>query len=138
MSTRYCLARLKREEARRRPALEEVTMMDPLAVVRTFNDAWNRHDIQGVLEMVSADCVFESTAPAPDGQRHRGSENLRLVWEPIVCDPASRFTVEEQFAVDDRVVQRWRYDWQAGHVRGVDVFRVRDGRVTEKLSYVKG
>ncbi len=25
-----------------------------------------------------------------------------------------------------------------GHVRGVDVFRVRDGKVAEKLSYVKG
>jgi hypothetical protein len=26
----------------------------------------------------------------------------------------------------------------AGHVRGVDAFRVRDGKVAEKLSYVKG
>jgi hypothetical protein len=25
-----------------------------------------------------------------------------------------------------------------GHVRGVDVFRVRGGKVAEKLSYVKG
>jgi hypothetical protein len=27
---------------------------------------------------------------------------------------------------------------QPGHVRGVDLFRVRDGKVAEKLSYVKG
>jgi hypothetical protein len=38
---------------------------------------------------------------------------------------------------------RWRHRWidQAGtrgHVRGVDLFRVRDGKVAEKLSYVKG
>jgi hypothetical protein len=38
---------------------------------------------------------------------------------------------------------RWRHRWidQAGtpaHVRGVDLFRVRDGKVVEKLSYVKG
>jgi ketosteroid isomerase-like protein len=39
---------------------------------------------------------------------------------------------------DDRVVQRWRYDWAAGHVRGIDVFTVRDGKVTEKLAYVNG
>jgi hypothetical protein len=25
-----------------------------------------------------------------------------------------------------------------GHVRGVDIFRVRDGKLAEKLSYVKG
>jgi hypothetical protein len=28
-------------------------------------------------------------------------------------------------------------DW-GGHVRGVDVMQLRDGRVAEKLSYVKG
>jgi hypothetical protein len=37
---------------------------------------------------------------------------------------------------------RWRYTWMnpdsQGHVRGVDVFRVQDGKVAEKLSYVKG
>jgi hypothetical protein len=38
---------------------------------------------------------------------------------------------------------RWRYSWvdiegQKGHVRGVDIFRVRNGSIREKLSYVKG
>jgi hypothetical protein len=40
-------------------------------------------------------------------------------------------------------VLRWRFEWteddgSPGHVRGVDVLRFRDGRVSEKLSYVKG
>ena len=38
----------------------------------------------------------------------------------------------------DRAVVRWVFDWGTGHVRGVDVMRVRDGKVAEKLSYVKG
>jgi hypothetical protein len=38
----------------------------------------------------------------------------------------------------DRVAQRWRYDWDGGHIRGVDVFKLRDGKITENLSYVKG
>jgi hypothetical protein len=29
-------------------------------------------------------------------------------------------------------------DGSAQHLRGVDVFRVRDGKVSEKLAYVKG
>jgi hypothetical protein len=33
---------------------------------------------------------------------------------------------------------RWRFDWGSGHVRGIDLFKVRDGKVAEKLSYVKG
>ncbi len=36
------------------------------------------------------------------------------------------------------VVTRWRYDWDGGHVRGIDLFTVRDGLVTEKIAYVKG
>ena len=41
----------------------------------------------------------------------------------------------------DRCVVRWLYRWgtdEAAHVRGVDVFRVREGHVVEKLAYVKG
>ena len=47
--------------------------------------------------------------------------------------------VEDRYdAGDGRVVQRWRYSWDGGHVRGVDLFLVRDGRIAEKRSYVKG
>ena len=38
----------------------------------------------------------------------------------------------------DRVVQRVRYSWDEGHVRLVDLYRVTDGKIVEKLSYVKG
>ena len=56
---------------------------------------------------------------------------------------AARFTTEDEFAAGDRAVVLWRYDWVSddgspGHVRGVDVFRVRDGKIAEKRSYVKG
>ena len=36
------------------------------------------------------------------------------------------------------MVQRWRYSWDGGHVRGVDLIKIRDGKITEKLAYVKG
>jgi hypothetical protein len=38
----------------------------------------------------------------------------------------------------DRAVVRWRFDSGSGHIRGIDLFRVREGKVAEKLSYVKG
>ena len=37
-----------------------------------------------------------------------------------------------------RATVRWRYSWGDGSIRGVDIFRVQDGKVAEKLSYVKG
>ena len=43
--------------------------------------------------------------------------------------PATRFEIEEMFGAGDRVIVRWRYTWADGHVRGVDVLRVRAGQV---------
>ena len=114
-------------------------MSEPaLAVVEAFGAAWASHDLDGSLALVTDDCVFDATGPAPDGVRHVGRDAVRKAWEPIFEDVSSKFEPEETFAAGDRVVQRWRYDWEGGHVRGVDVFRVRDGKVAEKLSYVKG
>jgi ketosteroid isomerase-like protein len=112
---------------------------ETLATVASFNDAFNRHDVDAIMALMTADCVFENTAPAPDGERHEGQAAVRAVWEELFgSTPSARFAAEESFAAGDRCVVRWRYTWDGGHVRGVDVIRVRDGKVAEKLSYVKG
>jgi len=48
--------------------------------------------------------------------------------------PAKHFAVEEMFGAGDRGVVRWLYTWADGHVRGVDLLRVRAGRVAETLA----
>ncbi len=103
-----------------------------------FGQAWNDHDLDAALALVTDDIVFESTGPAPDGTRAVGRDAVRASWQPIFADSTSRFDVEEIFMANDRAAQRWTYTWSDGHVRGVDVFMVRDGKVAEKLSYVKG
>jgi ketosteroid isomerase-like protein len=112
--------------------------MDPLKVVEMFGAAWAEHDLEAALAMLTDDCVFDATGPAPDGTRCVGIEAIRAVWRPIFDDTGSRFEAEETFEADERVVQRWRYEFDGGHVRGVDLFRLRDDKVAEKLSYVKG
>lgn len=107
------------------------------AVVQRFNAAWSTHDLPATLALISEDCVFESTSP-PDGERHVGRLAIAAAWKAIFDDKASRFTVEDSFAAGPQVFQRWRYDWDGGHIRGIDVFTVRDGLITGKLAYVKG
>lgn len=115
-----------------------------LAAVRRFAEAFDRHDVDGVMAMMSADCVFENTWPPPDGERHVGQAAMRRFWERFFREtPSAAFETEELFAAGSRCVVRWVYRWRSpdgstGHVRGVDVYRVRDGKVAEKLSYVKG
>jgi len=118
--------------------MNPVASDDPLAVVEAFGAAWADHDLDAAMALITDDCVFDNTDPAPDGTRYVGHAAIRGAWSPIFEDPTTRFDQEEMFSVDDRVVQLWRYTWSDGHVRGVDVFRVRDGKVAEKYSYVKG
>jgi len=93
---------------------------------------------------MTPDCVFEATSPAPDGTRVVGGEAVRAQWQQLFdqTDDA-RFETEESVVLGDRAIVRWRFSWnepdgRRGHVRGVDVLRLRDGKVAEKLSYVKG
>jgi ketosteroid isomerase-like protein len=115
-----------------------------LATIDRFNEALNRHDVDAVMALMTDDCVFENTYPAPDGERFVGQQAVRGFWtEMLRNSPAARFSTEEIFANGDRCTVRWRYDYidgdgKAGHIRGVDVFRVRDNKVAEKLAYVKG
>ena len=113
-------------------------------IVVAFTDATNRHAIDEMLALVSDDVVFEGTTP-PDGLRIAGDkESLRSLWEGIFRDsPNAVVETEELIVCGSRCVALLRYVFDAerpdhGHVRAVDVMRVSDGKITEKLSYVKG
>ena len=109
------------------------------SVVDSFNRAFNEHDVDAAMALMTEDCIFESTGPAPAGQRYTGHEQVRKCWEHLFASaPNAEFSSEEIISIADRCVVRWRYDWGDGYVRGVDVFKVRDGKVAEKLAYVKG
>ena len=112
--------------------------MDAIELIEQFGATWRGTTFPPRSAMLTEDCVFDATGPGPDGTRHVGPDAIGQAWQPIFDDPDSLFDAEETFAAGDRVVQRWRYSWAGGHIRGVDVFRLRDGLVAEKLSYVKG
>jgi len=113
-----------------------------LDVVERFNDAFNEHDVDAVMALMTDDCAFESTTP-PDGGRFDGQREVRSFWEEFFSStPTARFEGEDVIGAGDRCIVRWRYTWEEDgeqrHLRGVDVMRVRDGKVAEKFAYVKG
>jgi uncharacterized protein (TIGR03086 family) len=112
------------------------------AAVHAIADAFGAGDVDAIMAAMTDDCVFESTSPAPDGARVVGADAVRRVWVDLFGQtPEPRFETEEIVVAGDRGVLRWRFSWggdEPGHVRGVDVLRVSDGKVVEKLSYVKG
>ncbi|RIK38760.1 MAG: nuclear transport factor 2 family protein [Chloroflexi bacterium] len=120
---------------------DEAMSAQTRAVVDAFNDAFNRHNVAGVMALMTADCVFENTYPPPDGTRVEGAAAVREVFADFFRQsPQARFEWEEIVALGERCAVRWVYRWDdaGGHVRGIDLFRLRDGKIAEKLSYVKG
>jgi ketosteroid isomerase-like protein len=110
-----------------------------IRLVLKFNEAFNRHDVAGMMQMMSDDCVFENTDPAPDGTLYSGKEAVTKFWQDFFREsPQAHIDIEEVFGMGNRCIMRWKYSWGAGHVRGVDIFKVEEGLITEKLSYVKG
>jgi ketosteroid isomerase-like protein len=109
------------------------------ATINAFNEAFGRHDVDAVMALMTDDCIFENTLPPPDGERHVGQAAVRKFWQEFFTGtPQAKFEAEEMVVVGDRATVLWRFDWGDGHVRGIDLFKVRDGKVAEKLSYVKG
>jgi ketosteroid isomerase-like protein len=121
---------------------DDTTDTTRMAVDR-FNQAFNRHDADALALLLTDDTVFEDTSPAPDGKRIEGKAAVVAFWrEWFARNPDARFEAEEIIVSGDRAVVRWVYrkirNGQPWHLRGVDVFTLRDGKVAAKLAYVKG
>ena len=124
--------------------MPEIDTDASLEIIRRFNAAFSRHDVEAVMALMTEDCLFENTYPPPDGERFHGQAAVRAYFEAFFHDsPQATFEFGGLFACGGRGCVRWAYRWaesdgRPGYVRGVDVFRLRQGRVAEKLSYVKG
>ena len=113
------------------------------AAVDRFNEAFNRHDADALEPLLTDDTVFEDTSPAPDGRRIQGKAAVVAFWRDwFLRNADAHFDAEDVIVCGDRAVVLWVYrkirNEQPWHLRGVDVFTVRDGKVAAKLAYVKG
>ena len=111
--------------------------------VERFNEAFNRHDADALATLLTEDTVFEDTSPAPDGRRVEGSAAVVTFWrEWFMRNADARFEAEETIVSGNRATVLWVYrkmrNGQPWHLRGVDIFTVRDGKIAAKLAYVKG
>src|SRR5215207_2731596 len=95
-----------------------------LRLVLEFNEAFNHHDVAGMMQLMSDDCVFENTSPAPDGTVYAGKAAVTQFWQDFFFNsPHAQIEIEEIFGLGMRCIMRWKYEWvdaagTAGHVRG--------------------
>ncbi len=115
-----------------------------VATLQAFSDAWNRHDVDGLMCFMSEDCVF-MTAAGPDacGTRHVGREAVRkafaAAWESVKDAQWERATHCVQ---GDVGISQWTFtgtapDGSRIETDGVDVFTFRGGKIAVKNAFRK-
>jgi steroid delta-isomerase-like uncharacterized protein len=109
-----------------------------------FAQAWNRHDCDALLSMMTADGVFETAAgPEAYGSRHAGQAALRKAFTAVFeTFPQASWIDVKHTAFGDRGMSEWTFrgtdrNGVQVEVRGVDLFVFRDGRIARKDTFRK-
>lgn len=108
-------------------------------------EAWNEHDLDGVMELFHAEVLFENWT----GARVKGKDRLYRAWAPWFKNQGGFRFLGEDFFFDEgeqKALFQWQLEWpstESGHEakleirRGVDVIHFQDGKIIQKLTYSK-
>lgn len=117
---------------------------DLLTLMDRFADAWNRHDLDALMAMMTDDCVFQASAgPDVDGQRSEGKPAVRAAFAAVfdTC-PDAHWASARHLVAGLRGVSEWTFtgthkDGRRVEVTGCDLLTFRGGKVAIKNSYRK-
>ncbi len=116
-----------------------------LALLHRFSDAWNRHDLEALMDCMDTECEFHAVA-GPDvlGRSFIGREAVRegfaLAWQ--TC-PDAAWNEADHFVCGERGVSETTFsgtraaDGKRIEARMVDVFTFRHGRIAVKNAFRK-
>ena len=117
---------------------------DSLKLLERFAEAWNRHDLDALMSMMTDDCVFEASAGSEvNGERSEGKQAVRVAYAAVFeTFPDAHWANATHFVAGNRGVSEWtftgtRKDGKRVEVTGCDLFTFRDGKITIKNSYRK-
>jgi ketosteroid isomerase-like protein len=117
---------------------------DLFALLDRFADAWNRHDLDALMSMMTDDCVFEASAgPDVNGQRSEGRPAVRAAYAAVFDTfQYAHWANPRHVIAGNRAVSEWTFtgtkrDGTRVEVNGCDLFTLRDGKIAVKNSYRK-
>ncbi len=130
--------------AERTATMSQLTDRDKESLLQAFADAWNRHDVDALMSMMTTDCVFEASGGnVVDGERHEGQRAVRAAYAAVFAlYPDAHWGNARHFVTGDRGVSEWTFtgtlkDGKRVEVTGCDVFTFRNGKIAIKNSFRK-
>jgi len=128
------------------PARAGSSTRSPVTVetLKQVLDAFNRHDLDRIMEFFADDCVFEMPrGPEPWGRRYVGKQQVRDgLASRFAGLPDVHYGGDTHWVCGSRGVSEWTITGTtpAGvrvEARGCDHFQFRDGKIVKKDSYWK-
>jgi taurine dehydrogenase small subunit len=123
---------------------EEITKGARLQLLENFAAAWNRHDLDAILAMMTTDCVFDASGgPDVSGAHYEGQQAVRAAFQQVFDTyPDAQWAGASHFVDGDRGLSEWTFsgtiaDGSRMEVHGCDLFTFRDGKIAVKNSYRK-
>jgi ketosteroid isomerase-like protein len=114
------------------------------SMLQDFLDAFNAHDVEAIMSFFAEDCVFEMPrGPAPGGRRLVGKQQVREgIRSRLEGIPDVHYGDDSHWLCGDLGVSEWtlRGTERSGRsieVRGCDLFRFIDGKISRKDSFWK-
>lgn len=130
--------------AQRASTTRQTTDREMENLLRAFADAWNRHDLDALMSMMTSDCVFEASGGnAVDGERHNGQPAVRAAYAAVFEHyPDAHWGGARHFVTGDRGVSEWTFtgtlrDGKRVEVTGCDLFTFQNGKIAIKNSFRK-
>ncbi|TMG40826.1 MAG: nuclear transport factor 2 family protein [Chloroflexi bacterium] len=115
-----------------------------VGALRELLDAFNRHDLERIMEFFSDDATFDMPrGPHPWGARYVGKDEVRRgLATRFIGIPDVHYGEDHHWVDGDRGVSEWLLSGttatgQKIRVRGCDLFQFREGKVIRKDSYWK-
>ena len=111
----------------------------------TWLNAWNNHDLEGVLDFMHEDVTFENW----NGCVIIGKKNLRKAWTPWFLHHGNFIFILEDFFIDEQEQKMsfaWKLNWpsiERNYIgnkesrKGVDIMILKGGKIFKKNTYSK-
>ena len=121
-----------------------MTHQPSIDTLKALTDAFNRHDLDGIMAFFTDDAVFESPRGADAwGHRFSGKDEVRQGFAARFSGiPDVHYGDDAHFVAGDRGASEWTLtgtttEGERLEVRGCDLWTFRDGLVSRKDSYWK-
>lgn len=120
-----------------------MTDQEKLNLLAEFGAAWGRSDLDGLMALMTDDCVYAASVGPEPGTTYKGKDEVRRGFAEIIkYEEGGEQRGGRRWVSGDYVFSEWGYDEIAEDgtitdIRGIDIFHFIDGKLALKDAYRK-